>query len=153
MHQKPAFPVSECLDGLVVDYLVDGVVPADGASCPFVDGLTTDPEIGDHLFGYPAWWVRPWLEEVLIAEGTDEDTARCMADELDGIDHRVITHLLLGVRSTEACRLGDLGRGGVWTVTVGSARRAEGAVPGGRSPRRPLVGAQRHTAGSCWWPV
>jgi pimeloyl-ACP methyl ester carboxylesterase len=97
-----AFPVSACLDGLVVDYLVDGVVPVDGASCPFVDGLTTDAEIGDHLFGYPSWWVRPWLEDVLIAEGTDDDLAVCMAGELTTVDHRVVTHLLLGVQSGSA---------------------------------------------------
>ena len=97
-----AFPVSQCLDGLVVDYLVDGVVPADGASCPFVDGLSTDTEIGDHLFGYPSWWVRPWLADVLIAEGTEPDQARCMAGELTSVDHRIITHLLLGVHSTQA---------------------------------------------------
>jgi hypothetical protein len=97
-----AFPVSECLDGLVVAYLVDGVVPAAGTSCPFVDGLATDAEIGDHLFGYPSWWVRPWLTDVLVAEGTAEDVAQCMAGELTSADHRVITHVLLGVHSTQA---------------------------------------------------
>ncbi|MET0327126.1 MAG: alpha/beta fold hydrolase [Ilumatobacteraceae bacterium] len=97
-----AFPVSECLDGLVVDYLVDGVVPADGASCPFVDDLVTDAEIGDYLFDYPEYWVRPWLEEVFVAEGSPDEEAACLAGELAGSPHRVVTHLLLGVRSTEA---------------------------------------------------
>ena len=32
-----AFPVDPCLDDLVVGYLVDGTVPDDGATCPFVE--------------------------------------------------------------------------------------------------------------------
>ncbi len=95
-----AFPVTTCLDGAVVDYLVDGAVPDDGLSCPFVDGTSTDTEVGDHLFDYQSWRVRPWLEDVFVAEGAAG--ARCLARELSGIDHRVLTHLLLGVESAAA---------------------------------------------------
>ena len=44
--------------------------------------------------------MRPWLEDVFDAEGAAD--ARCLARELSGIDHRVLTHLLLGVESVAA---------------------------------------------------
>lgn len=96
-----AFPVTPCLDDAVVAYLVDGVVPDQGLVCPFMDGMPTDGEIGDHLFDYQSSWVRPWLEDVLVAEGAGGD-GRCLARELAGADHRVLTHLLLGVQSPAA---------------------------------------------------
>jgi len=95
-----AFPVTECLDGAVVDYLVDGIVPDGALACPFVDAMTTDGEIGDYLFDYQSWWVRPWLEDVFVTEGVAD--AQCLARELTDADHRVLTHLLLGVQSAAA---------------------------------------------------
>ncbi len=43
-----AFPIGGgCLDETVVAYLVSAVLPANGATCPFVDGATTDTETAD----------------------------------------------------------------------------------------------------------
>ncbi len=97
-----AFPVSECVDTAVTDYLLDGTLPDDELVCPFVDGLVRDRDIGRYLFEYPPTWVRPLLEEALRAEGLDVERATCLAGELDRADHRVITHVLLGVTSPRA---------------------------------------------------
>jgi pimeloyl-ACP methyl ester carboxylesterase len=97
-----AFPVSECVDDAVTDYLVDGTAPEPDLVCPFVDGLVRDRDIGRYLFEYPPEWVRPLLEEKLLAEGIDGEQASCLAGELDRADHRVITHVLLGVTSSRA---------------------------------------------------
>ena len=97
-----AFPVSPCLDGLVVDFLADGAVPRDGRACPFVDGVAGDAGIGEYLFEFPADVVGPWITEVLVAEGVTADAAECASTALAGADHRIVTHLLLGVRSAAA---------------------------------------------------
>jgi pimeloyl-ACP methyl ester carboxylesterase len=97
-----AFPVDPCLDDLVVGHLVDGVVPDDGETCPFVEGITTDAELGDYLFDYPPDWVEGMIEDVLVAEGTGESVAACRAGELSDDDHRAVTHILLGVESDAA---------------------------------------------------
>ena len=99
-----AFPVDPCLDGVVVDYLVDGKVPEDATTCPFVEGLTTDAELGDHLFAFPPRWTEGLIEDVLVAEGTGTAVAGCRAGELASEEHRVVTHILLGVESDAATR-------------------------------------------------
>ena len=42
------------------------------------------------------------MEEVLVAEGAGTSFAACHAGELAGEDHRVVTHVLLGVESDAA---------------------------------------------------
>ncbi len=97
-----AFPGTTCLDELVVDHLVHGRVPAAGATCPFVDGASTDAETADALFKFRPWDVEPRLEGVLVAAGVDGRQARCESVRLAVAGHRVITHLLLGVTSDAA---------------------------------------------------
>ncbi len=97
-----AFPDGGCIDEGVVGYFVRDVVPADGTSCPFADGVTTDAEIADVLFGYDASWVAPALAGVLEDEGESPDQAECESESLATSPHRVVTHLFLGVESDEA---------------------------------------------------
>jgi hypothetical protein len=42
------------------------------------------------------------IEDVLVAEGTGDTVAACRAGELSDDDHRVVTHILLGVESGAA---------------------------------------------------
>ena len=82
----------------MIGYLVDGTVPDDGATCPFVDGIATDAELGDYLFEYPPDWVEgPILRRCSSPRGWTRTAAGCVAGELSGDDHRVVTHVLLGV--------------------------------------------------------
>ena len=111
-----AFPVTTCLDGLSSTTSSTASFRTTGVSCPFVDGTSTDAEIGDHLFDYQSWWVRPWLEDVFVAEGAAE--ARCLARELSGVDHRVLTHLLLGVAVRRRRRRPRRRRAGLLTRSV-----------------------------------
>ena len=64
--------------------------------------MTTDAELGDYLFEYPPDWVEGLIEDVLVAEGEGTSIAFCRAGELSDDDHRVITHILLGVESDQA---------------------------------------------------
>ncbi len=79
-----AYPVSECVDGAVDDFLIDGRLPAAGTSCPFVDGETTDEGIADVLFGYPRPWIDGWIESELVYDGSSEEEATCLAGALGG---------------------------------------------------------------------
>jgi pimeloyl-ACP methyl ester carboxylesterase len=98
-----AFPTGGgCLDETVVDYLVSGIVPASGTTCPFFDGATTDAEIADVLFGYDASWVVPALAAMLEDEGLSAAQADCQSRSLARTPHRVVTHLFLGVDSDGA---------------------------------------------------
>ncbi|MET0143830.1 MAG: alpha/beta hydrolase [Ilumatobacteraceae bacterium] len=96
-----AFPVNHCVDDAVTTYLVDGTPPADGVLCAMVDGVRDGPDLAGHLFEYQGWWVEPLLVEVFVAEGASDRVATCMGRRLAGADHRIITHLLLGVRSVD----------------------------------------------------
>ena len=96
-----AFPVTTCLDGAVIDHLLDGAVPDDGLRCPFVDGTTTDAEIGDHLFALPV------VAGATVAGGRVRRRGRrarprASAGSCRGVDHRVRHPLVLGVESVAA---------------------------------------------------
>jgi hypothetical protein len=109
-----AFLSSLCVDDIVVSYLVDLTVPADRTQCPFVVGADTLSERADVVFGP----IEPQdavdgLTAVLVAEGKDDDAARCIATQLVRRgDQRLIVHLSLGVQSPELVGLeGIIARG------------------------------------------
>ena len=54
--------------------------------------------------GSRRWWTEGLIEDVLVAEGTGTAVAACRAGELAGEEHRVVTHILLGVESDAATR-------------------------------------------------
>lgn len=98
-----AFLSSLCVDEIVVHYLIDLDVPDDGTQCPFVVGADTLSERADVVFGptEPHDAVEG-LTAVLVAEGQDDDAARCIATQIVRRgDQRLIVHLTLGVQSPE----------------------------------------------------
>jgi len=102
-----AFPApTRCIDDAVVAYLIDGVVPADGLECPFLDEAGVDPtdeQLGDVLFGHgdveSALLLRDAFE---FGIGTDDGVAVCAARAVNSLDDRTISHVVLAVTSTEA---------------------------------------------------
>jgi pimeloyl-ACP methyl ester carboxylesterase len=103
-----AFPTGGgCLDATVVGYLVSAVLPAEGATCPFIDGATTDAETADMLFGYDESWVASSLDVMLEDEGEPAARAACESAVLAQASHRVVTQLFLGVDSDAARQARD----------------------------------------------
>ena len=94
---------SECITGIVADYLVDQVVPADGTTCPFVVGAATLAERADAVFAEPdPELTEPALVNVLVAEGDTPAAAACVAAKLMARGKwRLIVHQLIGVQSPE----------------------------------------------------
>jgi pimeloyl-ACP methyl ester carboxylesterase len=97
-----AFPAGGCLDDVVVGYFRDGAVPADGSTCPFIDGAANDAETAEWLFRYDPAWVAPALAYVLEDEGETPDQAECESRSLAASPHRIVTHLFLDVTSDGA---------------------------------------------------
>ena len=94
---------SECITGIVADYLVDRVVPADGTTCPFVVGAATVTERADAVFAEAdPELTEPAVAAVLVAEGDAPATAACVAARLvKRGNQRLIVHQLIGVHSPE----------------------------------------------------
>jgi pimeloyl-ACP methyl ester carboxylesterase len=97
-----AYPTNACVDGAVGTLLIDGIAPAPGTRCGFVDGETTDAGIAEVLFGYPRPWIGDWIESELLYDGTGEARAACLSRALSRADHRVQTHVILDVTSDAA---------------------------------------------------
>jgi pimeloyl-ACP methyl ester carboxylesterase len=97
-----AYPVNACVDGAVGALLIDGIPPAPGTRCQFVDGETTDAGIAEVLFDYPRPWIGDWIEAELVDDGTGEERAACLSRALAGAEHRVQTHVILDVTSDAA---------------------------------------------------
>ena len=92
---------SPCVTDLVTTYLVDLVAPADGTTCPFIDGATTLAERADAVFGEadPDLAAKS-LSDVLVAEGDSAVAASCVATKLVAHgDRRLLAYQLIGVRS------------------------------------------------------
>ena len=102
------FPgLSSCIDDLVVAHLLDGVTPSDSPTCPFVDGATSDADVADRVFTIDRSDARDALFGVL--SGSGENTA-CVADVLSLETTRIVTHVVLGVRSADAIAAVDSAR-------------------------------------------
>jgi pimeloyl-ACP methyl ester carboxylesterase len=99
------FPgTSGCIDEVVSAYLLTGQLPADGTRCAFVDGVSDGRDLADALFTIDHWSATAALVDALRGNGSLEpdDDAACIADELARRDTRIVTHLLLDVRSAVA---------------------------------------------------
>jgi pimeloyl-ACP methyl ester carboxylesterase len=98
-----AFPApSRCVNDTVSDYLLDGVLPADGLHCAFLDGITDDASIADDLFGHGGLESERLLRDVVAFRGVRGDVGDCVARALNESDDQVISHIVLGVTSERA---------------------------------------------------
>lgn len=101
-----AFPApTDCINDAVVRQLLDGVPPADGLECPFLDQAGANPsdeELGDILFGHGDVEAERLLASVFeFGIGVDEASAQCAARRVNQLDDRTISHVALAVTSTE----------------------------------------------------
>lgn len=103
-----AFLNSECIDRLVVDYLVDLKVPKNRSRCAFTDDQNTTVARARQVFEVDRDHFRTRLTTVLVAEGSSADDAECIVDGLvrDGSDS-VLIYARLGVQNPEYTGLRD----------------------------------------------
>ncbi len=97
-----AFGHSECIDEMVVQYLVDLVVPRNRARCGFTDGVDTTVARADQVFRLDRDRFRTRLEGIFAAEGLSADDATCVAAGVveQGSD-AVLVYARLGVQRDE----------------------------------------------------
>ena len=101
-----AFLHSACVDRIVVDYLVDLVVPDDRSRCDFNDDVNTTVARAETVLtmAHDRFEVR--LRDVFVAEGLDDTDAACLAE---GISERgtdaVLVYARLGVQRPEYTEL------------------------------------------------
>jgi hypothetical protein len=97
-----AFLHSECVDRIVVDYLVDLAVPANRSRCGFTDDVNTTVARAERVFGVNRDRFRVRLTEVFTQEGSPPDAAACLADAMvrDATD-TVLVYARLGVQRPE----------------------------------------------------
>lgn len=103
-----AFLNSECVDRLVVDYLVELEVPKNRSRCTFTDDQNTTVARARQVFEVDREHFRTRLNTVLVAEGTAADDAECIVDGLvrEGSDS-VLIYARLGVQKPEYTDLRD----------------------------------------------
>jgi pimeloyl-ACP methyl ester carboxylesterase len=97
-----AFLHSECVDAIVIDYLVDLTVPGDRTRCGFTDADNTTVARADAVFTIHRERFEPRLVDVFAAEGLSASDAACVAKGLvaDGSD-AVLVYARLGVQRPE----------------------------------------------------
>jgi pimeloyl-ACP methyl ester carboxylesterase len=97
-----AFLNSECIDRLVVDYLIDLVVPKDRTRCTFTDDQNTTVARAEQVFAVDRDHFFTRLRDVFVAEGAPVADAECLADALvrDASDS-VLVYARLGVQKPE----------------------------------------------------
>lgn len=101
-----AFLHSDCVDRIVIDYLVDLTVPKNRSRCGFTDDVNTTVARAERVFRVDRDHYRTRLVEVLQAEGSSATEAGCLADGLvaKGTDS-VLVYARLGVQRPEYVRL------------------------------------------------
>jgi len=102
-----AFPGwTRCIDDAVTDQFLGRALSESGTRCSFVEGVETDAELAEGLFGFDVADGRSWLASELEFSGrTDVATAECIAREIipdDTPDNTLVSELILDVRSDEA---------------------------------------------------
>lgn len=97
-----AFLQSECVDRLVIDYLVDLNVPETRTRCGFTDDVNTTVARASQVFTIDRDRFRARLQSVFEAEGYSPDEARCLAEGVvaEGSDS-IVVYARLGVRTPE----------------------------------------------------
>jgi pimeloyl-ACP methyl ester carboxylesterase len=101
-----AFGHSECVDDMVVQYLVDLVVPKNRARCGFTDDVDTTVARADRVFRLNRDRFRVRLADVFAAEGLADDDAACVAAGIvDQGSDEVLVYARLGVQRDEYLEL------------------------------------------------
>ena len=97
-----AFGHSECVDALVVQYLVDLVVPKNRSRCGFTDDVDTTVARADQVFRLDRDRFRTRLTSIFTEEGLSADDAACVAAGIvqQGSDE-VLVYARLGVQREE----------------------------------------------------
>jgi pimeloyl-ACP methyl ester carboxylesterase len=102
-----AFPApTECINGAVVRFLLDGVVPTDGLECPFLDEVGPEPsdeQLGEIIFGHGDAESERLLGSVFeFGIGLESAAASCAARTVNQLDDQTISHVALAVSSASA---------------------------------------------------
>lgn len=101
-----AFLHSECVDRIVIDYLVDLTVPKNRSRCGFTDDVNTTVARAERVFRVDRDRYRTRLDGVFLAEGSPVAEAACLADGLVTIgSDSVLVYARLGVLRPEYVRL------------------------------------------------
>lgn len=93
-----AFLHSECVDRIVIDYLVDLRIPDDRTQCGFNDDVNTTVARASEVFSIDRDRFLVRLQSVFEAEGSSAAQARCLAEGIidEGSDS-VVVYARLGV--------------------------------------------------------
>jgi hypothetical protein len=101
-----AFGHSECVDDLVVQYLVDLVVPKNRSRCGFTDGVDTTVARADQVFRLNRDRFRVRLASIFAEEGLSDTDAACVASGIvEQGDDAVLVYARLGVQRDEYTEL------------------------------------------------
>jgi pimeloyl-ACP methyl ester carboxylesterase len=97
-----AFLHSQCVDDIVVDYLVDLTVPKNRTRCGFTDDVNTTVAQAEQVFRVDHDRFQRRLTEVFTAEGLKADQAACVAKGVvaQGTDAELV-YARLGVKKPE----------------------------------------------------
>lgn len=103
-----AFMHSECVDRIVVDYLVDLVVPKNRSRCGFTDDVNTTVARAERVFEVDRDRFQLRLVDVFVAEGSSAAAAACLAAALvaEATDSQLV-YARLGVQQPEFVTLRD----------------------------------------------
>ena len=103
-----AFLHSECVDTMVVDYLIDLTIPQNRSRCSFTGGQNTTVARAQQVFQVNRKRFNARLAEVFEAEGATTDEAECLADGLteQGTDSMLV-YARLGVQQPDYLELRD----------------------------------------------
>ncbi|MBI4884919.1 MAG: alpha/beta fold hydrolase [Actinobacteria bacterium] len=97
-----AFLHSECVDRIVIDYLVDLQVPPTRTHCGFTDDVNTTVARATEVFSLDRSRFRIRLQDVIEAEGSAPDVASCLAAGIiDQGSDSVVIYARLGVQHPE----------------------------------------------------
>jgi pimeloyl-ACP methyl ester carboxylesterase len=97
-----AFLRSQCVDSIVVDYLVDLSVPKNRSRCGFTDDVNTTVARAEQVFHIDRDRFQSRLEDVFVAEGLSAADAACVAKGIvDAGSDAVLVYARLGVQRPE----------------------------------------------------
>ena len=101
-----AFLHSDCVDRIVVDYLVDLTVPKNRSRCGFTDDVNTTVARAERVFEVNRQRFQVRLADVFIAEGLSQAEAACLVEALitEATDSQLV-YARLGVQQPEFLRL------------------------------------------------
>ncbi len=101
-----AFLHSDCVDEIVIEYLVALMVPRTRTQCGFTDDVNTTVARARAVFSIDRERFRIRLQSVFEAEGSPPDVARCLAEGIieQGSDS-VVVYARLGVQAPDYLEL------------------------------------------------